>query len=58
MNDSTRRGVGFIAIACGVYVVLTELPFLASRSSLAPPLVALAVGMVLLGFIAASSQSR
>lgn len=43
-----RRIAALIGGAAGVYVVLSELPYLASRSSLAPSLSALGIGLVAL----------
>ena len=40
------RIAALIAGGAGVYVVLSELPYLATRSSLAPSLTALGVGLV------------
>jgi hypothetical protein len=41
--------LALVATVAGIYVVLMELPFLASRSSLAPALTALGIAVSALG---------
>jgi hypothetical protein len=41
--------LALVGVVAGIYVVLVELPFLATRSSLAPALTGLAIGVAAVG---------
>ena len=52
MSKGLRQGLAILAGLTGGYVILSEIPFWSTRSSLAPVLTALAVGVVALAVLA------
>lgn len=51
MGRDLRRTCAIVALVCGGFVILAEVPYWTTRSSLAPVLTALAVAVIALSLI-------